>query len=113
MRYQPGGPRRFLMFLFVVAAVVAAAGAVVMVLWNAVLPRVVAVNTLSYPQALGLLTLCRILFGGFSGRGNARPWAGHRGAHWREKWKGMSDEERMRFREEWKARCAAKRERSE
>lgn len=108
MRYQPRGPRRVLGFLLVIAAFAAAGGAVVMVLWNAVLPKVVTVQTLTYPQALGLLALCRILFGGFGGRGSGRPWGGHRGAHWRDKWKGMSDEERMRFREEWKARCAAR-----
>ena len=111
MRYSSRGARRFPVFLLVVSAFVAAGGAVVMALWNAVLPRVADVRALNYPQALGLLVLCRILFGGF-GRGGG--WGGgHRGAHWREKWKGMSDEERMRFREEWKARCAVKREHEE
>lgn len=109
MRYQPGGPRRFPIFLLAVAVVVAVAGAVVMVLWNAVLPTVAPVRELNYPQALGLLMLCRILFGGW-GRSGGRPWGSHRGAQWRAKWKGMSEEDRVRFRDEWKARCAAKRE---
>ncbi len=112
MRYKPDGPRRFLFFILVVAVAIAVAGGAVMLLWNAVLPAVGSVRELDYPQGLGLLLLCRILFGGFGKRGT-RSWGGHRGVQWREKWKGMSDADRTRFREEWKARCAAKREHEE
>lgn len=55
-----------------VLAVVAAAvlGGVVMALWNAIMPGLFAgVRPLDYPHALGLLILCRILFGGFRGHG--------------------------------------------
>jgi hypothetical protein len=78
----------------VVLVLVAAAvlGAVVMVLWNAVLPALFTnVRPLDYPHALGLLILCRILFGGLRGH---HGWHGHR--NWR-KWHAMTPEEREQF----------------
>lgn len=42
---------------------------VVMLLWNGVLAEVVPVSTVTYWQALGLLVLSKILFGGFRGKG--------------------------------------------
>jgi hypothetical protein len=36
----------------------------VMLLWNAVLPGLLGVGSLTYLQAAGLLLLCRVLFGG-------------------------------------------------
>jgi len=43
---------------------------VVMLLWNALLPSLFAgVSPVGYWQALGLLLLSKILFGGFHGRG--------------------------------------------
>lgn len=39
-------------------------GFVVMQLWNAVLPDLLAVRSISYWQAVGLLVLCRLLVGG-------------------------------------------------
>ena len=52
--------------------IVAALSAVVMLLWNAVLPGLFGTALpIDYWHALGLLVLCRILFGGF-GRGCSR-----------------------------------------
>ena len=49
---------------------IAVLGWVVMLLWNWLLPALFAgVSPLGYGQALGLLLLCKILFGGFHGRG--------------------------------------------
>ncbi|MBI5171217.1 MAG: hypothetical protein HZA61_17150 [Candidatus Eisenbacteria bacterium] len=70
---------------------------VVMTLWNWLTPGLFGWPTLRLPQALGLLVLCRILFGGFGMHGG-----GPRGAVKRrmfERWEGMSDEERAKFRE--------------
>lgn len=97
--------RRFL-FLPLMLAAFAAAGFVVMLLWNAVLPEVVQVRRLDYPRALGLLLLCRILVGGWRMGGDAMRGGAHAG--WQRKWAAMSDEDRERFRDEWKRRCAAK-----
>lgn len=92
-------------FFFMPLAAIAAVllfGWVVMLLWNAVLPSTTGVSALNYWQAVGLLALCRILFGGF--RTGGRPHQ-HRSASWREKWTQMSEEERARFKAEWRERC--------
>ena len=90
-----------------IAAAVLLFGALVMWLWNNILPAVLGVGALTYWQAVGLLVLCRILFGGFRGGrpGGGRPGWSHRGPEWREKWMNMSDEERAKFRAEWRERC--------
>src|SRR5580658_9841057 len=71
-------------------------GFVVMALWNAVLPAVTGLHAITFIQALGLLVLSRILFGGLRG------W-GRRGGHWRARmqarWQQMTPEERERFRD--------------
>ena len=79
-------------------AVVAALGAVVMLLWNAIVPDVfTAAQPIDYLHALGLLVLSRILFGGFRGHGGwHRGMHGHRHGHW-AKWKAMTPEEREKF----------------
>ena len=83
--------------LFLGAAAVL--GWVVMMLWNAVVPVVfVGGRVIDYWHALGLLVLCRILFGGFRGRG------GWRGRHWR-RWEAMTPEEREQLRQSYAARC--------
>ena len=81
-------------FVFVAAAI-AIAGAVVMALWNWLVPALTGWHSLGFPQAIALLVLCRILFGGLRGRGG---WAHGR-------FRRMSPEERERFREEMRARC--------
>jgi hypothetical protein len=71
----------------------------VMLLWNALLPAIIGVAVINYWQALGLLVLARILFGGF-GPGRHFGHHGHRGFDrnaLREKWANMSDEERKEF----------------
>lgn len=72
-------------------------GWIVMTLWNWLTPELFGWHTLRLPQALGLLVLCRILFGGFGMQGG-----GPRGNIKRrlfERWEGMNDEERAKFRE--------------
>lgn len=98
------GPRgRFYFFLLVAGAAALALGGVVMVLWNAILPEVVHAGRLSYWQGVGLLVLCRVLFGSFgTGRGGA-DWRTPRRGH--EKWQRMSAEERQQFRQQWQHRA--------
>ena len=81
-------------------------GFIVMLLWNFIFPAVLHVEKISYWQATGLLVLCRILFFGFGRRyRDHRPNIFRGGPPWRQKWMNMSDEERAKFREEWKKRC--------
>jgi hypothetical protein len=71
---------------------IAIGGELVMQLWNWLLPPMFGWPQITFWQALGLLVLCRILFGGLGGRGFSRP-------------KRMTDEERERFRQRLRERC--------
>jgi hypothetical protein len=84
-------------------------GLAVMLLWNAILPAVLGISVITFWQAIGILVLSKILFGGFRGG----PWGGRRGGplHWKNQWVNMSDEEKekmkeemMKRKEEWKSR---------
>lgn len=98
--------KRFIFFPFLFIGFFFLAGYAVMFLWNAILPDVISAKPVSFWQAIGLLALCRILFGGFRGPGaGRRHFGGNRGAAMRNKWKGMSTEEREQFRSEWRKRC--------
>jgi hypothetical protein len=81
-------------------------GFIVMLLWNFIFPPVLHTEKISYWQAVGLLVLCRILFFGLGRRyKDRRPDMFRGGTSWRQKWMNMSDEERVKFREEWRKRC--------
>ena len=78
---------------------------VVMRLWNWLMPGLTGWHTLTFWQSLGLLVLCKILFGGFHKHG------GHRGRrNWKREMKRkfahMSPEERERFRAGMRGRWA-------
>ena len=89
---------RGLKILVFVAVAVALMGFIVMRLWNWLTPELFGWHVITYWQALGILLLCKILFGGFRGRGG--PGFG-RGEHWRsrmiERWVQMTPEEREKF----------------
>jgi hypothetical protein len=76
---------------------------VVMGLWNWLMPALFGWHLITFWQALGLLVLSKILFGGFRG-------GPHRNWHWRrrmmERWEQMTPEEREKFRESMRGRCA-------
>jgi hypothetical protein len=83
-------------------------GGVVMLLWNWLAPELFGLRLITFWQAIGLLALCRILFGGFGMGGG-----GHRNSRRRmegrirdrvrermdERWEQMTPEERERFRQ--------------
>jgi hypothetical protein len=72
-------------------------GEVVMLLWNWLLPTLVGWRQITFWQALGLLALCRILFGGLGLRGG-----GHRSNLRRrmaERWEQMTPEQREKCRQ--------------
>src|SRR2546428_11763317 len=52
-------------------------GGLVMLLWNWLAPALFGLRLITFWQAIGLLALCRILFGGF-GLGSG----GHRNSRW-------------------------------
>jgi len=81
-------------------------GEVVMLLWNWLAPTLFGLRLITFWQAIGLLALCRILFGGFGLGGG-----GHRNSRRRmegrirervrermaERWEQMTPEEREKF----------------
>jgi len=96
-------------WFFVVAPVAIVAfivigGEVVMHLWNWLLPMLFGWRQITFWQAVGLLALCRILFGGWGGRGGHRPNFRRRMA---EKWERMTPEEREKFRQRMGSRCGS------
>lgn len=74
-------------------------GELVMHLWNWLLPPLFGWHLITFWQALGLVLLCRILFGSWGSGG------GNRKARRRERWERMSPEEQDRFRKVWSATC--------
>jgi hypothetical protein len=79
-------------------------GEIVRLLWNWLTPPLFGWREISFWQALGLLALCRILFGGFGFRGGPRSSFRRRLT---QRWEGMTPEERERFRQAMLARCGA------
>jgi hypothetical protein len=86
-----------------IALFVLIGGEIVMRLWNWLMPALFGWRTITFWQALGLLVLCRILFGGWHARGG-----GHRSRFQRrmaERWEQMTPEEREKFRQSFRGRC--------
>src|SRR5260370_41286018 len=71
---------------------IALGGEVVRQLWNWLLPPIFGLREITFWQALGILALCRILFGGFGCHGGTRT------TH-------MTPEERERWRQRIRERC--------
>lgn len=83
-----GAPLVLALFVFV-------AGGMVMLLWNWLLPPLFGVRSITLLQGFGLLVLCRVLFGGWSGGGGGG--------------KGLTRHERERFRHRMRGRaCEAR-----
>jgi len=97
--------RKFRFFIpLIVLGFVALFSLAVYGLWNAILPDLLSVKTITYWQALGLLVLARILFGGFPGRRGGPfgpPWRRHM---MMERWQSLTPEQREAMREEMRRR---------
>jgi hypothetical protein len=77
-------------------------GEVVMQLWNWLLPMLFGWRQITFWQALGLLALCRILFGGFGLRGGG-PRSNVR-RRMAERWEQMTPEDREKYRQSFRGR---------
>jgi hypothetical protein len=87
-------------------------GEVVRLLWNWLLPPLFGLPLITFWQALGVLVLSRILFGGFGHGGGRRPgpevrriMADRVADRFAQRWDRMTAEERERFRERIRERC--------
>jgi hypothetical protein len=90
--------RRWILVVAPLALVVfiAIGGEVVMHLWNWLLPTLFGWRQVTFWQALGLLALCRILFGGMGVMRGTTSNARRRAA---ERWERMTPEEREKVRQ--------------
>ena len=98
-RYRIARGLRFVVFA---AVGVAAVGGVVMGLWNWLTPTLFGWHEISFAQALGLLVLGRVLFGGFRG---GPGWHGGWRQRMAERWANMTPEEREKFRAGMRTCC--------
>jgi len=88
--------------IVIIPAFVFLGGWVVQHLWNWLLPALFGWRMVTFWQALGLLALCRILFGSWGGRSGGRSNFRRR---MDEKWDRMTPEEREKARQKWGSRC--------
>jgi len=85
-------------------------GELVMHLWNWLAPTLFGWREITFWQALGLLALCRILFGGLGmSGGGPRSRIRERMAErvrerMAERWEKMTPEEREKYRQSWRGR---------
>ena len=84
-----------------ILAFIAIGGELVMHLWNWLLPPLFGWRLITFWQAVGILALCRILFGGLGRHGSGRSKFRRRMA---ERWERMTPEERERRRQSWRGR---------
>jgi hypothetical protein len=81
-------------------------GELVMHLWNWLAPTLFGWHQITFWQAVGLLALCRILFGGWGSHGGNRSNMRRRiDQRMDERWVKMTPEEREKFRQSWRSRC--------
>lgn len=85
---------RFTEIAVIILIVVAGFGSAVQHLWNLLLPELLGLPAVGYWQALGLMLLCWLLFGGMRGFGMHSSEGRGRSRHV----ESMSPEERARLR---------------
>jgi hypothetical protein len=92
---------KFVLFAVIFVTII---GFVVMRLWNWLMPALFSWHLINFWQAVGILVLSKILFGGFRG---------HPGRHvyWKrrmvERWEQMTPEEREKFRQGMHGGCGS------
>lgn len=91
---------------FAIALFIWIGGEIVMHLWNWLAPTLFGWRLITFWQAVGLLALCRILFGSHGFRNSHRSGMRRRiGERMDERWEKMTPEEREKFRQSWRHRC--------
>ena len=100
--YKYYGRRKFA-FVLIGIVVAIAVGFVIMLLWNWLMPELFGLVTINFWQAVGLLILSKILFGGgwFRKRhGGPSHW--QRRKQFMKKWENMCVEDRDKIKEHFK-----------
>jgi hypothetical protein len=92
---------RILKFAAIAVLVIALLSFVVMRLWNWLTPALFGWHVITFWQALGILVLSKILFGGFRRPGPP----GFLRYRMMERWAKMTPEEREKWRQSMRAGC--------
>lgn len=88
-----------------IAVFIFVGGEIVMRLWNWLLPALFGWRQITFWQAVGILALCRILFGSHGFRGSRSGARRRIKERMEERYASMTPEERERFRQSWRGRC--------
>jgi len=96
--------RKIPFIVMTIALVILIKSGIVLLIWNALIPGLFHGPPLTYPQALGLTVLAKLLFGfprfgRFGGLHGGPPWKAH--------WMRLSPEERDKLREDLRKRFGA------
>lgn len=101
MRFKP---KKIMIIGFILFAIFGISF-VVMWLWNALLPDIFGLKIITFWQAMGLLILSKIFFGGFGFRGRPNGKPGFINGRFKEKFMNLSEDEKLAFKEKWRDRC--------
>jgi hypothetical protein len=98
--------KRIMFALIFVPIAIFVFGEIVHLLWNWLMPALFHLSAITFWQALGLMVLSWLLFGGLRGAGRFGPrHGGPWGRRMRARWEEMTPEERDKFREWARGRC--------
>lgn len=106
-RFRNNGKKKFGFIFLAIIALIFLLVWLVQWLWNLLLPEIIGVKSITYWQAFGILVLSKILFGGFKFNKHNRKFDFRNPSfreNMRERMSNLSDEDKERFREEWKKR---------
>jgi hypothetical protein len=99
---RPNRILRVLKFVLIATLALSVFSFLMMSLWNWLMPALFGLRLITFWQAVGILVLSKILFGGL------RPRFGP-GMYWRRRmmarWEKMTPEERQKLREGLRGRC--------
>ncbi|UII23527.1 hypothetical protein [Fulvivirga ligni] len=98
---RPGKGKKIALGIVAAIAFVTVFGWVVMSLWNWLVPELFNGPVVTFWQAIGLLILSKILFGGFHGKGGHGPKE-----KWKERWRNMTPEQRDKLKQRFSSRWA-------
>lgn len=79
-----------------------------MYLWNWLVPALFKGPIIDFYQAIGLLILSKILFGGFHGRWGRRGHCGDKRQHWKQRMEERIAKMTPEEKEKFKNRCGGK-----
>jgi len=103
VRYRVGRAVKMVIFVLLAAVIF---GFGTEYLWNWLMPGLFGLHAITFWQALGLVVLGKILFGGVHRHGGGRGWRrGGWDRRFGQRWNQMSEEERARFRAGMRGRC--------